>query len=184
MNTVQPIKDIELVHDIADYMKARNERDYIMFLIGIHSGLRISDILKLHVRDVRGKDRITIREKKTGKERRFPINSYLKKKLGNYIEGKEDYEYLFPSRQGKNKPISRQQAYNIMSAAGREFGLDSIGTHTLRKTFGYHMYRQTKDAVTIQKILNHSSIEITMRYIGVTQDRMDEAVMNLSFGLR
>lgn len=183
MNSVEPIKDMDLVHDIADYLKGRSERDYMMFLMGIYSGLRISDILKLRVRDVKGKDRITIREKKTGKEKRFPINAYLKKRLEDYTDGKADYEYLFASRQGKNAPLTRQQAYNIMSKAGQEFGLDHIGTHTLRKTFGYHMYLQTKDAVTIQKILNHSSLEITLRYIGVTQDRMDEAVMGLRFRL-
>lgn len=60
MNSVQPIRDMELVNDIADYLKGRSERDYMMFLFGIYSGLRISDILKLRVRDVKGKDRITL----------------------------------------------------------------------------------------------------------------------------
>lgn len=181
MNSVQPIRDIEVVNDIADYLKGRSERDYMMFLFGIYSGLRISDILKLRVRDVKGKDRITLREKKTGKERSFPINAALKSKIKKYVADKEDYVYLFRSRQGKNRPISRQQAYNIIRKAGEEFGLYQLGTHTLRKTFGYHLYRQTKDAVTIQKILNHASVEITMRYIGVTQDTMDAAMDKLSF---
>lgn len=181
MNSVQPIRDMELVNDIADYLKGRSERDYMMFLFGIYSGLRISDILKLRVRDVKGKNRITLREKKTGKERSFPINAALKSKIKKYVADKEDYVYLFRSRQGKNRPISRQQAYNIIRKAGEEFGLYKLGTHTLRKTFGYHLYRQTKDAVTIQKILNHASVEITMRYIGVTQDTMDAAMDKLSF---
>lgn len=183
LNTVEPIRDIELVNDIADYLKEGSIRNYMMFLFGIYSGLRISDILKFKVRDVRGKDKIKLREKKTGKEKSFPINTKLKREIAKYVDGKKDYEYLFPSRQGKNAPISRQQAYNIMSAAGKHFGLDNLGTHTLRKTFGYHMYRQTKDAITIQKILNHASVEITLRYIGITQDTMDVAMKNLSFSL-
>lgn len=181
MNTVEPIRDINTVNDIADYLRGRSERDYIMFLFGIYSGLRISDILKLRVRDVKGKEKIVMREKKTGKERKFPLNKVLKKSLASYIGQKKDYEFLFRSRQGCNQPVSRQQAWKILSEAGERFGLDSIGTHTLRKTFGYHMYQQTHDIVTIQKILNHATQDYTLRYIGITQDTLDSAVSNLSF---
>ena len=181
MNTVEPIRDINTVNDIADYLRSRSERDYIMFLFGIYSGLRISDILKLRVRDVKGKEKIVMREKKTGKERKFPLNKVLKKSLASYVGQKKDYEFLFRSRQGCNQPVSRQQAWKILSEAGERFGLDSIGTHTLRKTFGYHMYQQTHDIVTIQKILNHATQDYTLRYIGITQDTLDSAVSNLNF---
>ena len=181
MKTVEPIRDINTVNDIADYLRSRSERDYIMFLFGIYSGLRISDILKLRVRDVKGKEKIVMREKKTGKERKFPLNKVLKKSLASYVGQKKDYEFLFRSRQGCNQPVSRQQAWKILSEAGERFGLDSIGTHTLRKTFGYHMYQQTHDIVTIQKILNHATQDYTLRYIGITQDTLDSAVSNLSF---
>ena len=109
MNTVEPIRDINTVNDIADYLRSRSERDYIMFLFGIYSGLRISDILKLRVRDVRGKEKIVMREKKTGKERKFPLNKVLKKNLASYIEQKKDYEFLFRSQQGGNQPVSRDR---------------------------------------------------------------------------
>ena len=181
LNTVEPIRDVSLVNDIADYLREQSERNYILFLFGIYSGLRISDILKLRVRDVRGKEKIIMREKKTGKERKFPLNKVLKASLANYINTRKDYEFLFSSRQGCNQPISRQQAWSILRRAGRYFGLESIGTHTLRKTFGYHMYQQTHDIVTIQKILNHATQEYTLRYIGITQDTMDSAVKNLSY---
>lgn len=181
MNTVEPIRDMNLVHDIADYLKARNERDYVMFLFGIYSGLRISDILPFRVRDVRDKDYLMIRERKTNKEKRFPINDELKPVIKYYIAEKKDYEYLFKSKKGTNKPISRQQAYNIMNIAAKAFGLKAIGTHTLRKTFGYHMYQQTKDAVTIKSILNHASISETLRYIGINQDMKDSTMKKLSF---
>lgn len=184
MNTVEPIRDINLVWDIADYLKEKSERDYVMFLFGIYVGLRISDILKFKVRDVRDKKYVTIREQKTNKERKFPINDEFLPVLNRYVRGKPDYEYLFQSRQGSNKPITRQQAYNILRGAAEHFGLESIGTHTLRKTFGYHMYQQTHDAVTIQKILNHSDISITLRYIGITQDTKDAAIKKLSYKRR
>lgn len=181
MNTVEPIRDIEVVLDIADYLKDRNHRDYVMFMFGIYSGLRICDILQFRVRDVRDKDYISRRERKTQKEKRFPINRELKKILKEYTDDKKDYEYLFKNPNEPNKAITRQQAYNILSSAGKEFGLDSIGTHTLRKTFGYHLYKQTNDAALLMDIFNHSDIHITLRYIGVNQDCKDKAYNNLSF---
>lgn len=170
-----------MVLDIADYLKERNRRDYVMFMFGIYSGLRICDILQFRVRDVRDKDYISRREKKTQKEKRFPINRELKKILKEYIADKKDYEFLFKNPYEPNKAITRQQAYNILSTAGKQFGLDSIGTHTLRKTFGYHLYKQTNDAALLMDIFNHSDIHITLRYIGVNQDCKDKAYNNLSF---
>ena len=111
--------------------------------MGINTGLRISDILKLKVGDLKG-SHISMREMKTGKQKRIQITAALRRELKWYIEDMEDYEYLIKSRQGKNRPIGRSMAYKILSGAAAEFGLDEIGTHTLRKTFGYHMYMQTK----------------------------------------
>jgi integrase len=181
MNTVEPIRDIEVVLDVADYLKLKSHRNYVMFMFGIYSGLRICDILGFRVRDVRGKDYISRRENKTKKEKRFPINKELRKILDEYIKDKKDYEYLFRNPNEPNKHITRQQAYNILSEAGKEFGLEGIGTHTLRKTFGYHLYKQTNDAALLMDIFNHSDIHITLRYIGVNQDCKDKAYNNLSF---
>lgn len=186
MNTVEPIRDIELVYDIADYLKAHSERNYVLFMFGINTGLRISDILKFRVRDIRDskkkiRENFYIREKKTGKEKRMRIHSDLRTILKEYVQDKKDYEFLFASRKGTNKPISRQQAYRILNEAAKVFGLDSIGCHTLRKTFGYHLYNKTKDAITIKEILNHSDISTTLRYIGVNQDRKDKLIEEISF---
>ena len=74
MNTVQPIRDMDTILDIARYLRKKSERDYVMFVTGIYSGLRISDILKLRVRDVREKDHIYMREKKTGNAETTGIN--------------------------------------------------------------------------------------------------------------
>lgn len=180
MNTVEPIRDIGMVWDIADYLGTNSERNRIMFLFGVYVGIRVSDILKLKVRDVREQRYVYIREQKTGKEKQFPINDELRPMLNRYIKGREDYEWLFPSRQ-KEQHLGRVQAYNILNEAGRRFGLEKIGTHTMRKTFGYHFYQQTHDIVTLQKIFNHSDMHITMRYIGIEQDAMNEAIRNLSF---
>ncbi len=183
MNTVEPIRDKGLILDIADYLKERNERDYVIFMFGIYSGLRISDILPLRVRDVKDKEYIYMREKKTNKEKRFPINDELKSILKQYIKGKKDYELLFPRSRGRGapKPIGRQRVWKILNDAAQHFGYtDKIGCHTMRKTFGYLLYQQTHDAVAIQEILNHSDISITKRYIGVNQDSKDKIMRGLS----
>ncbi len=181
MNTVEPIRDKNMISDIAYYLKEKSNRDYVMFMFGIYSGLRISDILKFKVKDVKDKSYIIMREQKTKKEKKFPINSELKPILKEFIAGKKDNEYLFKSRNGKNIPITRQQAYNVLADAAKAFNLYAIGTHTLRKTFGYHMYQQTHDAVTIKEILNHSDISVTLRYIGINQDIKDSTIKKLSF---
>ena len=132
--------------------KKKNERNYILFVMGINTGLRISDILKLKVGDVQG-SHISMREMKTGKQKRIQITSSLKRELKWFNEGREVEEYLLKSRKGKNRPIGRSMAYKILKSIVAEFGLDEIGTHTLRKTYGYHMYMQTKNIALLMEIL-------------------------------
>lgn len=173
MNKVQPIRDKQLVKDIYQYLMERNQRDGIIYAVGIYTGLRISDILELRVRDVRGKENILLYERKTGKEKFIPINRFLKKILEKYIEGRRDYEYLFLSPKPPNNPLTRQQVYNILSEAAEHFGIEErIGTHTLRKTFGYHYYMKNHDVGTLMKLFNHSSETVTLRYIGITDDSL------------
>ncbi|EEN04876.1 Integrase [Bacillus thuringiensis IBL 4222] len=143
--------------------------------MGINTGLRISDILKLKVGDVQG-SHISMREIKTGKQKRIQITPSLKRELKWFNEGREVEEYLLKSRKGKNRPIGRSMAYKILKSTAAEFGLDEIGTHTLRKTYGYHMYMQTKNIALLMEIFNHSSEKVTLRYIGVNQDAMDKAM--------
>ena len=177
MNTVQPIRDMEVLTDIKDYLRDSNYRNYIMFLIGINTGLRISDILRLRVRDVSG-SHISLREKKTRKQKRILINYELKKALQDFITGKPPNEYLIRSREGINRPITREMAYKIIRQIGDEFGLSELGCHTLRKTFGYIFYNETtdKDIGMLMDDFNHASPKITLRYIGMEQDTMDMAL--------
>lgn len=181
MNYVEPIRDSTTVQDIADYLKEVSPKYHIMYMIGIYSGLRISDILKLKVRDVRGKDKIKVREKKTGKEKLFPVNRELAAALDTYCEDKKDYDYLVPSARAVNKAVSREYAYRVIHEAGERFGLDNLGTHTMRKTFGYHFYLQTKDIVLLMRIFNHNDQSKTLRYIGIEQTTIDQAMRKFSY---
>lgn len=183
MNTVEPIRDKSLIIDFSDYLKHKRERDYVLFNFGIYSGLRISDILPLKVRDVKNADFIIIKEEKTEKITRFKINDDLKEIIKKYVVGKRDYEYLFPRSKGKAVPITRQRVWQILNEAAKEFEYkEKIGCHTLRKTFGYWIYKKTGDAATLQDIFNQSSINVTKRYIGINQDTKDKLINGLSFG--
>lgn len=181
MNIVQPIRDPELLEDIMHYLRQVNRRNYMLFLTGIHTGLRISDILKLRVRDVTG-THISIREKKTRKQKLILITPDLKRELRSYIEGMQPHEYLFKSRQGSNRPIGRSMAYKILQSVSDEFDLSEIGCHTLRKTFGYWHYKQYKDVVMLMNHFNHSTEKVTLRYIGELQDTMDVAMKRFKIG--
>jgi len=180
MNFVQPIRNLEVIEGIKRYLKEKNERDYIMFIIGIYTGLRISDLLQLKVGDLK-KDRITLREAKTQKLKSMAIHPELKRAIKSYLADKQDHEYLIKSRKGKNKPIKREQAYRILRQAADEFGLESIGTHTLRKTFGYHFHKMSNNSEMLRKIFNHSDVSITREYIGIEQDTIDQAIFKLSY---
>ncbi|MCI8533066.1 MAG: tyrosine-type recombinase/integrase [Lachnospiraceae bacterium] len=181
MNYVEPIRDAGTVQDIADYLKTVHEKYYVMYEIGIYSGLRVSDILKLKIRDIRGKDCIRVREKKTRKEKLFPVNRELRPVLDQYCEGKPDYLYVVPSARATDKAVSREYAYRVIHEAGEAFGLDNLGTHTMRKTFGYHFYLQTKDIVLLMRILNHSDEKKTLRYIGIEQSTINDAMRRFSY---
>lgn len=181
MNVVHPIRDPAKVEAIEEDLAGRSRRDWLLFVTGTNSGLRISDLLTLRARDVRGKY-IVIKERKTKKRKFMPITPKLRRALHDYTEGQAGARFLFKSRQGGNRPISRTRAYLILREAAKRHGLDHIGTHTLRKTFGYHFYKQTKDVALLQNIFNHSDPAITLRYIGIEQDQVDQAMSRFKIG--
>lgn len=186
MNEVQPIRDRKKINAIKKILLADNPRDHLLFVMGINTGLRVSDLLSLKVKDVMvdGKvvGAITIREKKTGKQKRFGVNKVVADAIKDYVGSKEldDGDYLFRSRKGAG-PISRQQAYRIINEACKTVGVEGeVGTHTLRKTFGYHARLNGTPIEVLQKIFNHSAPSVTMRYLGITQDELEDVYSNLN----
>lgn len=175
---VQPIRSLEKIKDMKWSLKKWcGERDYIMFLIGINAGLRISDLLDLKIVDVKGKKKLTIIEGKTKKPRDVYLTN-IYEELNEYIGTLESTEWLFPSRKG-DKPISRIQAYRQLNKAADMVDItEGIGTHTLRKTFGYWHYKQFKDVAELQMILNHSHPQITLDYIGITDEQIENNMKN------
>ena len=177
MEFVQPLREKNCIEKVKNILLKNGYRDYLLFVAGINTGLRISDLLKLKVSDVRDKSHIEFRETKTGKNKRFYISPTLKTCFDIYIVSMTSEQFLFSSRKGNNRPITRVQAYKIINDAVKATGLcDKIGTHTLRKTFGYWHYQQFKDVAVLQDIFNHSAPSVTLRYIGINDDMKDKTI--------
>ena len=170
MKEVQPIREREKIEEMKEELKKGGRRDYMLFYTGINSGMRISDIVILNRDNIRNDDgsmksHITIIEQKTNKVKKFPLTGNFYYELERYTKDMKKGEYLFKSQKGVNKAITTTQAYRILKEASINVGLEEIGTHSLRKTFGHHHYKQYKDIALLQKIFNHSSPSITLRYI-------------------
>jgi len=187
MGTTQPIRDKDLLKKFKDFYVTTepNIRNYTIIIMGLNTALRISDILKLTCNDVYDdggvRDYITIKEQKTGKENRIFLNEELHQTLFEYYQPltntdmyKNGNPYLFPSPRNTNHSLSRYQTYRMICAAAEGAGLEgNISCHSLRKTFGYHAWKQGKDPVVIMAIFNHSSFDITKRYLCIEQDDKD-----------
>ena len=181
---VQPIRkksDIE----IARFLLSKNkhgQRDVLLFLMGINTGLRASDLVVRKVGEFRQTKHPVITEQKTHKKRMLNVTN-LSDLIDDFIKDMPDDAHLFQSNKYKNYHLKVNGVYQIMQKLGREMDRDDFGTHTMRKTFGYHYYRQTHDIATLMAIFNHSSQQITKRYIGITEDEINESLDKFRLGL-
>lgn len=182
-NLVEPIKSKKDIERIEQYLAKHSLRNQLIWVFGTNSGLRISDILALNVEDVKNKQYVEIIEKKTKKYKRFPLNNKLRNLIKEYLKIRENQysltneEPLFVGK--KHCRLDRSQVYRFINDVCRNLGIAvNVGTHTMRKTFGYHHYKQNNNVALLQKIFNHSSPSITMRYIGIAQEELDESYIN------
>ena len=172
----KPITSTQKVLDVQDYLRYKNERDYVLFVLGITTGYRAGDLVELRVRDIKealrrleftifeGKKRNckNIREKNR-KPRTVEIRPKVGKILREYIKNKKDYEYVFQSRKGVNNHIGVQAVSNILKEA------------SMRKTYAYKIYINSgRDIVAVKELLGHSSIEETKKYLGLDKERYHE----------
>ena len=180
---VDPIRKEKDVKAIAKHTKT-NPRNHLLFLISVNNGIRIADIIKLKVKDVRDLKvghSLTIKETKTGKNNILVINKTVFKALKNYFENEQpdDEDYLFPSRKG-NSHLQSQAVSKLVKKWTQDINLKgNFGCHTLRKTFGY--IQRTQYGVGFEilcKRYNHSSPSITMRYLGIEDKEVHNILMN------
>ena len=180
MSTVDPIKDREDVRRLLDYLKSQSDRDYILVLFGLHTGLRITDILNLKVKDVIDKDEVLIIEEKREYRNEVHISKKLKREMNEYLRDRDPEEFIFKSRQGYKRAISRTQAWRIINTAAKKVGIKTrTGCHSLRKTFGYNLYQIDKDIVDVQERLGHKELKTTKRYIGISKEKINKKIDKL-----
>lgn len=187
-SSVNPIRDPDDLYNCINYFKKLRDtepnakkqklydRNYILFLLGINTALRFSDLRRLTVEKVKD-NYIYQRDKKTRKENKITLHTDIYKEVMSYIKRNNLYvtDYLFWSRKGVNKPLTRVMGYNIMQQLKEGCKIPyNIGTHSLRKTYGYWFYKQTGDIVALQAILNHSTPSQTLIYIGMQQKEVEE----------
>jgi len=196
MKEVQPIRDTKKIDAMKSIMRGEsNYRDLLLFTLGINTGLRISDILALKWKNflngggriLKAGDQLNLVEIKTKKVKTFMLNKSVMEALKLYYNSLGNVDPnapVFSSRKsdkGSPRPLSRVGAWMLLNRYAHMVGLnDGIGTHTLRKTFGYHLYKRGVSLEYIQKMLNHSSPAVTLRYIGITQDQLNDIYVELN----
>lgn len=186
---VEPIRNIKKIKEFQNLLKQTSKRDYLLLNFGLNTGLRISDILKIKVSDIWTKKKhfkhyFALTESKTSKTKKIKLNDTLKTYLNQFLKlSKPKYsDYLFQSRKGTNKPISRIQAYRTLKKTADKLNIENFGTHSLRKTWGYFTYKKSKfNIALIMDMFNHSSQKITLEYIGINQDQKDELYSIVKF---
>ena len=164
MNWVAPIKDEETLRRYEEELMNIDVKYFIMFRMGVGTGLQVQELLKLCVADVRGKDSITVYLGTKKIKRSYRFDPYLKEVLEEYTAGRDKTLPLFLGH--RNKAISREQAYRAMKSAGQKLGLGAVGAQTMRKTFAWKYYKNTGDIVYLTHLLNHASPSVTFRFIG------------------
>ena len=153
--------------------------------VGVNTALRISDLLQLTMVDVKNLDSsapaLELVEIKTGKARRIMLNAPALKVMQRRLADYPKQHYLFQSEavnigRSKAQPINRRSVGRVFEKVGQQIAPKlSLGTHSMRKTRGYAMFEAGRSIESIAKVLNHSSTEVTMRYIGIEQRDIDQS---------
>lgn len=178
-------------------------RNKMMFIVGLNIGIRVSDLSTLRYsfffdKKLNGeyafKKFYTLqpkKQRKTGKFVKLFFNQAVRVAIENYIkeypfESLDDY--LFASREGDNKPLETTSIWRIIKRTAKEAGIDkNIGSHSLRKSFGYWIFNNANDKnkalVMLQTIFGHSSTVVTAKYIGITDDDVEDVFNSIDIGL-
>ena len=194
MNIAQPIKKLSDLEKFKVYYREvkPNLRNELLIIVGLNTALRISDLLMLRWENVYDFEKgvyrthINIVEQKTGKKSQVYMNE-------NILEALQEYEAEIMIKRGgirpelflfchtnKNMPITRVQALRLVRSAAEGCEIAGvISCHSLRKTFGYHAWKQGAEPVLLVNIYNHSTYQVTKRYLGIDQDDRDQVFKSI-----
>ena len=187
MALTEPIRNKEHLKRLAAYFLERGQyRNHLLLVFGTHTALRISDILRLKWTDICDGNgnyftHIKITERKTGKTKLIALHKAIIRSLKIYRPHRQG-DFLFVSNRKSLAPISRIQAWRILRSASLAIGIDTrVSPHSLRKAFGYWAWKSGISPVILMDVYNHSSYEVTKRYLGIAQDEIDQAYLSLAF---
>ena len=187
-HTTMPIKDGAM---LTRWLNVAREHDagrrsgvswYLLLILGFNTGLRVGDLCALKVRDVRDRERVRIVAEKTDKMTDVKLQQAAQKAISAALKGRDGDEYALVSRQkgrsdGAARPITRQRCYAIIREIAQRAGFEEhVGCHTMRKTFAWNYYQAGGDLSKLQKILDHSSQEATLHYLGLDRKALDEVI--------
>jgi integrase len=178
MNEVAAVKDIDIVKIIPKLLlKHHSQQLADVWTLGVNLALRISDLLGIRMSDIQA-GRLTIKEGKTGKLASIHLNPTALATVERIRGEHPDFIYLFQSYRSHRtinatpRPLARQTVATAFQDVGEMVGIH-LGTHSMRKTRGYHLYKKTGRIEPIVKMLRHSSVAVTLRYIGIDQEQID-----------
>lgn len=166
MGWVSPIKDEETLERFKQALRDVDDKYYIMFEIGLGTGMLLQDILALKNKDVYKKKKITVKIGIRQIETSYDIPKDVQTIITNYIGDRDMDGYLILGHTNSPAPLSREQAYRVFKMVGKTVGLSTIGAQTMRKTFAWRYFKSTGDITYLQHLFNHASPAITYRYIG------------------
>ena len=180
--TVEPIrkvKDIKLIKKLL----SDKPLDLAIFTLGINTNLRASDLLQIRVhqvRDIKARDILTLKEKKTGKERRIPLNQACIEVIHTLLQSRpllKDTDYLLTGKRGRltvpSLNLKVKSWCRAINLRGR------YGSHTLRKTWGYHQHHTFHQPLPVLMVcFNHSSQKQTLDYLCIEPEEIENVYMN------
>lgn len=163
----------------------RMERNYVLLMLGVNLGCRTNTICEFTPRNFAG-GRFYTKEHKTGKVYPYEISDNIFKLVDEYVKkyGFARDEYMFKSHlSSKNKPISRQTAYNFVTELAKSVGIEyNVAAYSLRKSFARWLYDENHDIFQVQRILKHDSAMETARYICLEETEVMKLRAKIEFG--
>lgn len=192
---VLPIKNKKVLDDVLDTLLhnfKQGRRNYTIFQLGKATMLRVSDVLALKYNDIYDdygdvRSEVYIHDKKTKKSHLIwlkPIELDLikYKKFYDTHYGSLGSDYLFPKPTNPTKHYDEHQFYKVMAKVGDLLDIDYLGTHTMRKTGAYMVYVQSNyDIGLVMTLLNHSSQDMTLRYLGLDVVSLRQKLSRINF---
>ena len=189
MNEVEAVKTKNQLSQIETLLSEKSDIFGDVWSLGINSALRVSDLLSIEMCSLKDLDAnnpvLKIKEQKTGKNRSIRLNTVAMAIIQDRLAKYPNDKWLFQSTSGRfsskaPQPINRRSVARVFHDVGEKtIPRLQLSTHSMRKTRGYFLHANGHSIESISRILNHSSTSITMRYIGLTQQSIDDSFTEL-----